>query len=463
MTSNAQTPLSTASVSNATDEVPSAYDAVVVVSFGGPEGPDDVLPFMENVTRGRGIPTERLVQVSQHYNLFGGVSPINGQNRALIAALETEFSLHGVELPIYWGNRNWTPYLTDTMTQMKADGVRRALAFVTSAYSSYSGCRQYREDIIRARESIGDGAPIVDKIRVFYNHPGFLEPMVDGVLASLSKLYTDGTPPDADGPQLRSASRPIGGSNPNRQAGLGTRATHLAFTAHSIPMANADSSDYVVQLREASRLVAEAVFERTAEELPWELVFQSRSGAPGQPWLEPDICDHLSSLHADGAGAVLMVPIGFISDHMEVVYDLDTQARDKALELGLPLGRSATVGTDPRFVRMIRLLVQERMALLNGDSPERLCLGDRGANHDVCPMDCCPAPQRPTMGPGSASGSASPGGSRPGSGASSGGPGAEAASGGRPGTSGSSVATTGQSVTGRPTSSSASADRGVVS
>jgi protoporphyrin/coproporphyrin ferrochelatase len=414
----------------------SGYDAVVVVSFGGPEGPDDVLPFMENVTRGRGIPTERLVQVSQHYNLFGGVSPINGQNRALIAALETEFALSGVELPIYWGNRNWTPYLTDTMTQMKADGVRRALAFVTSAYSSYSGCRQYREDIIRARESVGDGAPVVDKIRVFYNHPGFLEPMVDGVLASLSKLYTDGTP-----------------------------ATHLAFTAHSIPMANADSSDYVVQLREASRLVAEAVFERTAEELPWELVFQSRSGAPGQPWLEPDICDHLASLHAEGAGAVMMVPIGFISDHMEVVYDLDTQARDKALQLGLPLGRSATVGTDPRFVRMIRLLVQERVALLNGGAVERLCLGDRGANHDVCPMDCCPAPQRPTTGPGSASGSASPGGGRPGTGAPGGRPGAEAASGGRPGTSetsrssGSSGAPTDQSVTGRPVSSSPSADR----
>ncbi len=405
------------------------YDAMLVVSFGGPEGPEDVLPFMENVTRGRGIPTERLVQVSQHYNLFGGVSPINGQNRSLIAALETEFALHGVELPIYWGNRNWTPYLNDTMTQMKADGVRQVLAFVTSAYSSYSGCRQYREDIIRARESVGDGAPVVDKIRVFYNHPGFIEPMVDGVLASLSKLYTDGTP-----------------------------ATHLAFTAHSIPLANAETSDYVAQLCEASRLVAEAVYERTAEVLPWELVFQSRSGAPGQPWLEPDICDHLASLHANGAGAVLMVPIGFISDHMEVVYDLDTQARDKALELGLPLGRSATVGTDPRFVRMIRLLVEERIALVNGASPERLCLGDRGANHDVCPMDCCPAPQRPTTGPGSASG-ASSGGGRPGSGAPSGRPGVKVSSGVRPG---SSVAPTGQSVTGRPASSSPNADGGAV-
>jgi protoporphyrin/coproporphyrin ferrochelatase len=341
---------------------------------------------MQNVTRGRGIPAERLVQVSQHYNLFGGVSPINGQNRALIAALEAEFALHGLDLPIYWGNRNWEPYLSDTMKQMQANGVGRALAFVTSAYSSYSGCRQYREDINRARETVGAGAPLVDKIRVFYNHPGFIEPMVDGVLASLSKLYTDETP-----------------------------ATHLAFTAHSIPMANADSSDYVVQLRNAAQLVADAVFERTAEVLPWELVFQSRSGAPGQPWLEPDICDHLEALHSEGAGGVVMVPIGFISDHMEVVYDLDTQAREKAAELGLPLGRSATVGTDPRFVRMIRLLVQERIAVAKGVEPQRLCLGDRGPNHDVCPMDCCPAPARPTSAPGSgsAAGSASRTESRP--------------------------------------------------
>jgi protoporphyrin/coproporphyrin ferrochelatase len=352
---------------------PSAYDAVVLVSFGGPEGPDDVLPFMQNVTRGRGIPAERLVQVSQHYNLFGGVSPINGQNRQLIAALETEFALHGIELPIYWGNRNWTPYLADTMAQMKADGVGRALAFVTSAYSSYSGCRQYREDIIAARETLGDGAPVVDKIRVFYNHPGFIEPMVDGVLAALAELPED----------VRNS-------------------THLAFTAHSIPMANADSSDYVAQLRDASQLVAEAVFSKIGVGLPWALVFQSRSGAPGQPWLEPDICDHLEMLHDFGAAGVLMVPIGFISDHMEVVYDLDTQAREKAAELGLPLARSATVGTDPRFVRMIRLLVQERIALAAGLEPDRLCVGERGANHDVCPMDCCPAPARPTSGPGAA-------------------------------------------------------------
>lgn len=350
---------------------PSPYDAFLLVSFGGPEGPDDVLPFMENVTRGRGIPPERLVQVSQHYHLFGGVSPINGHNRELLAALRVEFELHGLDLPLYWGNRNWTPYLTDTMTEMRAKGVRRALAFVTSAFSSYSGCRQYREDIERARAGAGDDAPVVDKIRVFYNHPGFVEPMIDRVVAAIASLDEAGTP-----------------------------ATHLAFTAHSVPMSMAMSSDYVVQLREASTLVAEGVADRLARSLPWELVFQSRSGAPGQPWLEPDICDHLQAKKAEGAGAVVMVPIGFISDHMEVVYDLDTQARDKAAELGLPIARAATVGTDPRFVRMIRQLVEERIAVANGAIPERLCVGGRGPNHDVCPIDCCPAPQRPAGGEG---------------------------------------------------------------
>jgi protoporphyrin/coproporphyrin ferrochelatase len=336
------------------------------VSFGGPEGPDDVLPFMENVTRGRGIPPERLVQVSQHYQLFGGISPINGQNRALMAALETELRAHGHGTPIYWGNRNWAPYITDTIKTMRADGIKRALAFVTSAYSSYSGCRQYREDIIRARETIGDDAPAIDKIRVFYNHPGFIEPMVDNVLAAVATLRNNGTP-----------------------------ATHLAFTAHSVPASMAMTSDYVVQLREASRLVAEAVAERDPTcQLQWELVYQSRSGAPGQPWLEPDICDHLEAIqNNEPASAVVMVPIGFISDHMEVVYDLDTQAREVATNLNLPVVRAATVGTDPRFITMIRLLIEERMALARGDQPIRLCIGERVANHDVCPIDCCPAPQ----------------------------------------------------------------------
>jgi protoporphyrin/coproporphyrin ferrochelatase len=358
------------------------YDAIFFVSFGGPEGPDDVIPFMENVTRGRGIPRERLTEVSAHYSLFGGVSPINGQNRALIAALETELKRKGLDLPVYWGNRNWAPFLTDALESMRTDGVKRALAFVTSAFSSYSGCRQYREGIEAARSVVGEGSPIVDKLRVFYNHPGFIEPMVDNTMTALG------------------AMRDRGITNPE-----------IAFTAHSVPMSMAVSSDYVIQLRETARLIEDAVVRRTGQRFRTDLVFQSRSGAPGTPWLEPDICDHLAARHADGAAGIVMVPIGFISDHMEVVYDLDTQARAKAKGLRLPIERAATVGTDGRFVAMIRALIEERIATEQGLNPKRVCIGTRPANHDVCPLDCCPAPQRPTSGPGAATGSA---GGRPG-------------------------------------------------
>jgi protoporphyrin/coproporphyrin ferrochelatase len=344
------------------------YDAILLVSFGGPEGPDDVLPFMENVTRGRGIPRERLVQVSAHYDLFGGVSPINGQSRALLAALEPELRSHGIDVPIYWGNRNWQPMLADTLERMRADGIVRALAFVTSAYSSASGCRQYREDIIKACDTIGLGAPVVDKIRVFYNHPGFVEPMIDAAVVAVESL-----------------SNELGSADGIR----------LACTAHSIPMSMADTSDYVQQLAETTRLVCEGVNQRLGFRLPGALVFQSRSGAPGQPWLEPDICDHLSSEHDAGASGVVMIPVGFISDHMEVVYDLDTQAREHAAVLNLPVRRSATVGTDPRFVGMIRELVEERFATAAGQDPLRRALGLYGPNHDVCPVNCCPMPTRP--------------------------------------------------------------------
>jgi protoporphyrin/coproporphyrin ferrochelatase len=342
------------------------YDAILVMSFGGPEGPDDVVPFMENVTRGRGIPRERLIEVSAHYQLFDGVSPINAQNEALIAALKTQLAEAGITLPVYWGNRNWHPMIGDTLGYMRDDGVTRALMFVTSAYSSASGCRQYREDVTRGCAAMGDGAPNVDKIRVFYNHPGFIEPMVDNVVAAIESL------------QLGEA-----------------RDIRIAFTAHSIPMSMANTSDYVKQLTEASRLVHTAVSARIGVSWPWQLVYQSRSGAPGQPWLEPDICDHLAEQQADDASAVVMVPIGFISDHMEVVYDLDTQARERAASLGLPVRRAATVGTDPRFVQMIVELIAERMALAVGDQPVRLALGQYPANHDVCPLDCCPMPTRP--------------------------------------------------------------------
>jgi protoporphyrin/coproporphyrin ferrochelatase len=346
------------------------YDAILFMSFGGPEGPDDVLPFMENVTRGRGIPRERLVEVSAHYDLFGGVSPINSQNEALIAALKVSLSQAGVGLPIYWGNRNWHPMIGDTLDYMREDGIGRALMFVTSAFSSASGCRQYREDVSRACTALGEGAPVVDKIRVFYNHPGFLEPMVDRVVAEIESLT------------------------------LGeARDIRIAFTAHSIPMSMADTSDYVQQLTEASRLVHAAVSARIGVSWPWQLVYQSRSGAPGQPWLEPDICDHLVDQLAEDASAVVMVPIGFISDHMEVVYDLDTQARDKATEIGLTIRRAATVGTDERFVAMIVQLIQERISVAAGIDPIRLALGQYPANHDVCPVDCCPMPVRPTGPP----------------------------------------------------------------
>jgi ferrochelatase len=328
-----------------------SYDAILVVSFGGPEAMDEVLPFLENVLRGRNVPRERMLAVSHHYELFGGVSPINGQNRALIAALKNELDANAIQLPIYWGNRNWHPLLADTLQQMKADGIKRALAFVTSAYSSYSGCRQYREDIERARELVGEGAPQVDKLRVFYNHPEFIAPNVENLQAALAQVPAE-----------------------RREC------AHVAFTAHSIPLSMATNCDYQAQLLETCRLVAEG-----AGHARWQLVFQSRSGSPAQPWLEPDICDHLRGLKQGGARDVVIAPIGFISDHMEVLYDLDTEAQAVAEEIELNLIRAATVGTHPSFIKMIRELIVERMT----NALVRPALGTRGAKEDVCPADCC--------------------------------------------------------------------------
>ncbi|HEX5569606.1 MAG TPA: ferrochelatase [Streptomyces sp.] len=346
------------------------YDALLLFSFGGPEGPDDVIPFLENVTRGRGVPRERLEEVGEHYFLFGGVSPINDQNRALLAALREDFAAHGLDLPVYWGNRNWAPYLTDTLREMVRDGHRRVLVLVTSAYASYSGCRQYRENLAEALATLekeGLELPRVDKLRHYFNHPGFIRPMVDGVLASLAELPED----------------------------VRDRA-HLAFTTHSIPTEAADASGpeggaYVAQHLDVARLIADAVRERTGVDHPWQLVYQSRSGAPHIPWLEPDICDHLEALHEEGAPAAVMVPIGFVSDHMEVIYDLDTEAKQKADDLGLPVARSATVGADPRFAAAVRELVVERAATERGQCPERCALGALGPSHDVCPVGCCAA------------------------------------------------------------------------
>ena len=336
------------------------YDALLVVSFGGPEGPDEVMPFLANVLRGRNVPESRMREVAHHYELFGGVSPINEQNRRLISALERELEERGPRLPVYWGNRNWHPLLADTLGRMRDDGVRSALAFVTSAYSSYSGCRQYREDVERAREAVGAGAPRVEKLRAFFNHPGFVAPNVENLRAALGQI-----------PEGRRA------------------AARVAFTAHSIPSAMAAGCDYERQLLETCRLVAEG-----AGAEGWRLVFQSRSGPPTQAWLEPDICEHLRGLKEAGATDVVVAPVGFISDHMEVLYDLDTEARQLAGELGLNMIRAATVGTHPQFVRLIRELIMER---LDPATPRR-ALGSFAPSHDVCPSDCClPGASRPPV------------------------------------------------------------------
>ena len=340
-------------------EQDSAYDAVLLVSFGGPEGPDDVLPFLENVLRGRNVPRERMLEVAEHYQHFGGVSPINAQNRALLEALRQELADHGPNLPVYWGNRNWHPMLTDTLQEMAEAGVKRAIAFVTSGFSCYSGCRQYRENIAAACEPLGDKAPVVDKIRVFFNHPGFVHPMARNLLSSLEKL-----PADVDRSRVM-----------------------VFFTAHSIPLSMAESSKYVPQLEESAKLVAER-----AGVTNWQLVYQSRSGPPTQPWLEPDVCDAIRERVEAGFRHFVVVPIGFVSDHMEVLYDLDEEAATLCRELNVTMHRAATVGTDPEFVGMVRELIAERAWNL----PEREAIGAMPANHDVCPLDCCPAPRRPS-------------------------------------------------------------------
>jgi ferrochelatase len=339
------------------------YDAILVVSFGGPESSDDVIPFLENVLRGRNVPRERMLAVAEHYYHFGGKSPINQQTRELIAALEGELAQHGPNLPVYWGNRNWHPMLAETLQQMKQDGIRRALAFVTSAYSSYSGCRQYREDIIRAQSEVGAGAPEIDKLRAFFNHPGFVEATEDRLRVALREL-----PPDARHCELKNNAQ-------------------IVYIAHSIPLSMANTCDYVRQLEEVRKLVSARL--GVANDA---LVYQSRSGAPGQPWLEPDILDYLREVKARNlASAVVLAPISFISDHMEVLYDLDIEAQQLCDSLALPMVRAKTVGVHPKFIAMIRELIVERM----NPGAERRSLGSLGPRHDVCEENCCPAPQRP--------------------------------------------------------------------
>jgi len=342
------------------------YDAVLLLSFGGPEGPDDVVPFLENVTAGRGIPRERLVEVGAHYTHFGGVSPINEQCRRIQQELAEELRERGRDLPVYWGNRNWHPFLTATLRDAMAHGHKRLLAVVTSAYSSYSACRQYLDDIEQARAEIGDGAPTVDKVRAFYNHPGFIESFVDGTNQAIDTLGADANPT-------------------------------ILFTAHSIPNSMAASSDYQTQLVEAARLVTERLSPAGQDRpRPWRLCWQSRSGPPTVPWLEPDVNDEIRTLADSGGEHAVIVPIGFVSDHIEVLWDLDVEAAATATEAGVTLARSSTPGTlpDPGFIEMLAELIEERL----DDSPlsTRRALGSLTIRPDRCAVDCCPAPSRPS-------------------------------------------------------------------
>ena len=336
----------------------SEYDAVLIVGFGGPEKKEDVLPFLENVLRGKPVPRERMLEVAEHYYHYNGVSPINQQVRDLIAVLEPALKSADIDLPVYWGNRNWDPMLVDTMQQMKADGIHSAIGLVLAGYSSYSSCRQYRENIMHARENVGAGAPTVDKIRVFFNHPDFVAVNAERIRDALQDIPA----------QLQADCR-------------------IAFTAHSIPMSMADNCRYAAQLQEQCRLVAEAL-EWPDER--WNLVYQSRSGRPQDPWLEPDICDHIEELHAGGAKSLVISPVGFLSDHIEILFDLDEEAREKCDELGMAMARSKTAGTHPQFVNMLVELIGERV----NDTDTRRAIGLMPASHDVCPVDCCPAPVR---------------------------------------------------------------------
>jgi len=334
------------------------FDALFFVSFGGPEGPDDVMPFLENVLRGKNVTEERKKEVAQHYMRFDGVSPINAQNRALIQKLKVAFDKHDILMPIYWGNRNWHPTIEEAVSKMRADGVTHALSYFTSHFSTYSGCRQYREHIEKAQAQVGEGAPQISKLRMGFNHPFF----VDAVANGLEKTRQD--------VQSQGFTKP-----------------KVFFTAHSIPLSMSQGSDYVKQLKEASRLVSQNLGVDD-----WDLVYQSRSGPPQMPWLEPDVCDAIGDINVDKHDAVILCPIGFTTDHMEVMYDLDIEAKAKAKALGLGFGRAHAPGHDDRLIDMIVDLVKERQ----GTQPDKKALGPMGPWHDVCPPDCCTyAPRRP--------------------------------------------------------------------
>ncbi|GAA5099552.1 ferrochelatase [Microbacterium yannicii] len=356
-----------------------AYDGILLAGFGGPEGQDDVIPFLRNVTRGRGIPDERLEEVAHHYRHFGGVSPINAQNRALKAALEAELAARGIELPVYWGNRNWAPYLDEAVTDAAAAGDTRLLGLATSAYSSFSSCRQYREDFARVLIDTGlEGTVTIDKVRQFFDHPGFVQPFVDGVRDAVGGFLADGIAPES---------------------------VRVLFSTHSIPTADAERSGpregderhrdlgeggaYAAQHLAVAEVVMAAVAAEVsgAERIGWDLVYQSRSGPPSQPWLEPDVNDVIAELPAAGVQAVAIVPLGFMSDHMEVLWDLDTEAMDAAAEVGIRSVRTPTPGVDPVFVSGLVDLVQERLS--GTPAAERPHATDLGPWFDVCRPACC--------------------------------------------------------------------------
>jgi len=333
------------------------YDAILVVSFGGPEGMDEVMPFLDNVLRGKGVPDARKREVAHHYELFGGVSPINAQNRELVSLLSDGLRKKGVDLPVFLANRNSEPFIPDVLAECRQKGYMNLLTYVTSGFSCYSGCRQYRENLMAAQAEMDGEAPQFDKIRVFFNHPLFIETVTEKVGKAFRLL------PEEDQPGAR-----------------------LVFTAHSIPMAMAQTSRYTEQLEESARLIAEGLGRSE-----WDLVYQSRSGPPSMPWLEPDICDHLDALKEQGVNSVVVSPLGFVSDHMEVLYDLDLEARDHAASIGMQYVRASTPGNDPRMVEMIVELIRERLE----DWPERRTVGRLPAKHDVCPKDCCLPMRRP--------------------------------------------------------------------
>ena len=336
------------------------FDALLLLSFGGPEGPDQVMPFLENVTRGRGIPRERLESVAEHYLHFGGVSPINGINRALIAEIEAELARRGRRIPVYFGNRNWEPYVEDTVTQMRDKGIERAAVFTTSAWGGYSGCTQYQEDIARGRAAAGAGAPELVKLRQYFDHPLLVEMFADAIRDAAATLPAE----------LRDEAR-------------------LVFTAHSIPLRAADRCGpdlYERQVGYTCRLVAAA-----AGYLDYDHVWQSRSGPPQVPWLEPDVGDHLEGLQRAGTSAVIVCPVGFVADHIEVVWDLDNELAEQAAQAGIAFARASTPNAQTRFAQLAIDLLDE----MRTDAPAARVTGPQpvpgygcSVNGAVCTPDC---------------------------------------------------------------------------